>query len=98
MSNFNQRFSEIFARREVAEKLSENLSEQERHESEERLKMIENLMYNGEFGECNNVTNADIEITNPYAKGFNVQQVSLITSTSADGWKYHKKNERKSKK
>ena len=98
MINFNQRFSEIFARREVAEKLSENLSEQERHESEERLKMIENLMYNGEFGECNNVTNADIEITNPYAKGFNVQQVSLITSTSADGWKYHKKNKRKSKK
>ena len=98
MSNFNRIFLEIFTRRVVAEKLSENLSEQERHESEERLKMIENLMYNGEFGECNNVTNADIEITNPYAKGFNVQQVSLITSTSADGWKYHKKNKRKSKK
>lgn len=98
MSNFNRIFSEIFACREVAEKLFENLSEQERHESEERLKMIGNLMYNGEFGECNNVTNADIEITNPYAKGFNVQQVSLITSTSADGWKYHKKNKRKSKK
>ena len=98
MNNFNRIFSEIFARRVVAEKLSENLSEQERHESEERLKMIGNLMYNGEFGECNNVTNADIEITNPYAKGFNVQQVSLITSTSADGWKYHKKNKRKSKK
>ena len=48
MSNFNQRFSEIFARREVAEKLSENLSEQEQHESEERLKMIKNLMTNGE--------------------------------------------------
>ena len=46
MSNFNRIFSEIFARRVVAEKLSENLSEQERHESEERLKMIENLMNN----------------------------------------------------
>ena len=46
----------------------------------------------------NNVTNADIEITNPYAKGCNVQQVRLITSTSADGWKYHKRNKRKSKK
>ena len=98
MSNFNRIFSEIFARREAVEKLSENFSEQKQHESEERLKMIGNLMYNGEFGECNNVTNADIEITNPYAKVFNVQQVSLITSTSADGWKYHKKNKRKSKK
>ena len=48
MSNFNQRFSEIFARREMIEKLSENFSEQEQHESEERLKMIENLMKNGE--------------------------------------------------
>ena len=48
MSNYNQRFSEIFARREVAEKLSENLSEQEQHEREERLKMIKNLMTNGE--------------------------------------------------
>ena len=48
MSNFNQIFSEIFARREVVEKLSENLSKQEQHESEERLKMIKNLMTNGE--------------------------------------------------
>ena len=48
MNNFNQRFSEIFARREVVEKLSDNLSEQEQHESEERLKMIKNLMTNGE--------------------------------------------------
>ena len=48
MNNFNQRFSEIFARREVVEKLSENLSEQEQHEREERLKMIKNLMTNGE--------------------------------------------------
>ena len=93
MSNFNRIFSEIFARR-----LSENFSEQERHEREERLKMIENLMNNGEFDEYNNVTNADIEITNPYAKGCNVQQVSLMTSTSADGWKYHKKNKRKLRK
>ena len=48
MSNFNQRFSEIFTRREVVEKLSENFSEQEQHEREERLKMIKNLMKNGE--------------------------------------------------
>ena len=48
MSNFNQIFSEIFAHREVSEKLSENLSEQEQHEREERLKMIKNLMTNGE--------------------------------------------------
>ena len=48
MSNFNQIFSEIFARREVVEKLSENLSEQEQREREERLKMIKNLMANEE--------------------------------------------------
>ena len=48
MSNFNRIFSEIFARREVVEKLSENFSEQEQHEREERLRMIENLMKNGE--------------------------------------------------
>ena len=46
----------------------------------------------------NNVTSAYIEITNPYAKGCNVQQASLMTSTSADGWKYHKKNKRKLRK
>ena len=43
----------------------------------------------------NYVTITDYEITNPYAKGCNVQQVSLMASTSADGWKYHKKNKRK---
>ena len=48
MSNINQRFSDIFARREVSEKLSENLSEQEQHEREECLKMIKNLMTNEE--------------------------------------------------
>ena len=48
MSNYNQIFSEIFARREMIEKLSENFSEQEQHEGEERLKMIKNLMTNGE--------------------------------------------------
>ena len=46
----------------------------------------------------NNVTNADIEITNPYAKGCDIQQVSFELSTSADGWKYHKKNKRKLRK
>ena len=48
MSNFNRIFSELFARREVVEKLSENFSEQEQHERKERLKMIKNLMTNGE--------------------------------------------------
>ena len=48
MNNFNQRFSEIFTRREVVEKLSENLSEQEEQEREERLKMSKNLMTNEE--------------------------------------------------
>ena len=46
----------------------------------------------------NNVTNADIEITNVYASGSIVQQVSFKASTSADGWKYHKKNKRKLRK
>ena len=46
MSNFNQRLLEIFARKEGVEKLSENFSEQDQHDSEERLKMIENLMNN----------------------------------------------------
>lgn len=46
----------------------------------------------------NNVTNAYIEITNPYTKDCGVQKVSFITSTSADGWKYHKKNKRKLRK
>ena len=48
MNNFNRIFSEIFARREVIEKLSENFSEQKQHEREECLKMIKNLMNNGE--------------------------------------------------
>ena len=46
----------------------------------------------------NNITNADIELTNVYASGSVVQQLSIKSSTSADGWKYHKKNKRKSKK
>ena len=48
MSNGGGGGGDIFARREVSEKLSENLSEQEQHEREERLKMIKNLMTNGE--------------------------------------------------
>ena len=50
MGNFNRIYSEVFTRREVVEKLSENFSEQEQHETEERLKMIKNLMSNGENG------------------------------------------------
>ena len=46
----------------------------------------------------NNNTITDYEITNLYAKGCYVQQVSFKTSTSADGWKYHKKNKRKLRK
>ena len=45
-----------------------------------------------------NTTITDYETTNPYAKGCYVQQVSFKTSTSADGWKYHKKNKRKLRK
>ena len=45
-----------------------------------------------------NTTITDYEITNLYAKGCYVRQVSFKTSTSADGWKYHKKNKRKLRK
>ena len=45
-----------------------------------------------------NTTITDYEITNPYVNGCYVQQVSFKTSTSADGWKYHKKNKRKLRK
>ena len=45
-----------------------------------------------------NTTITDYEITNPYVKGYYVQQASFKTSTSADGWKYHKKNKRKLRK
>ena len=31
------------------------------------------------------------EITNPYASGYSVQQATIKQSTSADGWKYHKR-------
>ena len=45
-----------------------------------------------------NTTITDYELTNVYASGSIVQQVSFKTSTSADGWKYHKKNKRKLRK
>ena len=45
-----------------------------------------------------NTTITDYELTNVYASGSVVLQVSIKSSTSADGWKYHKKNKRKSKK
>ena len=38
------------------------------------------------------------ELTNVYAGGSIVQQASFKSSTSADGWKYHKKNKRKLRK
>ena len=31
------------------------------------------------------------DITNPYASGCSVQQATIKPSTSADGWKYHKR-------
>ena len=39
-----------------------------------------------------NATITDYELTNIDARGSVVKQVSFKTSTSADGWKYHKKN------
>ena len=35
------------------------------------------------------------ELTNPYASGYNARAVEIPQSTSADGWKYHKRNKRK---
>lgn len=40
-------------------------------------------------------TPTDYEIINPYAVGCNVRAVEITQSTSADGWKYHKRNKRK---
>lgn len=34
------------------------------------------------------------ELTNPYASGYSVRAVEILQSTSADGWKYHKRNKR----
>lgn len=47
---------------------------------------------------CLNTTITYYELTNVYASGSIVQQASLKSSTSADGWKYHKKNKRKVRK
>lgn len=40
-------------------------------------------------------TSTDYELTNPYASGYSVRAVEIPQSTSADGWKYHKRNKRK---
>lgn len=40
-------------------------------------------------------TSTDYELTNPYASGYNVIAFEIPQSTSADGWKYHKRNKRK---
>ena len=45
-----------------------------------------------------NTTITDYVLKNVYASGSVVQQLIIKSSTSADGWKYHKKNKRKSKK
>ena len=42
-----------------------------------------------------NRTPTDYALTNPYAIGYNVRAVEIPQSTSADGWKYHKRNKRK---
>lgn len=43
----------------------------------------------------NDITPTDYKITNPYAIGCNVRTVKYHQSTSADGWKYYKRNKRK---
>ena len=45
-----------------------------------------------------NTTITDYELTNVYASGSIVQQASFKSSTSADGYKYHKKDKRKLRK
>lgn len=42
-----------------------------------------------------NRTSTDYVLTNPYASGYNVRDVEISQSTSADGWKYYKRNKRK---
>lgn len=44
-----------------------------------------------------NITSTDYELTNPYAIGCNIRAVEIPQSTSADGWKYHKRNKLKNK-
>lgn len=40
-------------------------------------------------------TRTDYELANPYASGYSVRVAEIQQSTSADGWKYHKRNKRK---
>ena len=42
-----------------------------------------------------NRTSTDYELTNPYVSGYIVRAVEIPQSTSAEGWKYHKRNKRK---
>lgn len=42
-----------------------------------------------------NRTSTDYELKNPYARGYSVRPVEIHQRTSADGWKYHKRNKRK---
>ena len=39
-----------------------------------------------------------VELINPYAHGLTLVDLEVPQSTSADGWKYHKRNKRKKKK
>ena len=39
-------------------------------------------------------TSTYYELTNPYARGYNVIEIEIPQSTSADGWKYNKRNKR----
>lgn len=44
---------------------------------------------------ADNRTPDSIAVKNPYASGYSVRAVEIPQSTSADGWKYHKRNKRK---
>lgn len=44
------------------------------------------------MNENDNLTHTGHELTNPYASGYAVRAVEIPKSTSADGWKYHKRN------
>ena len=44
-----------------------------------------------------NLTSSVYKLTNPYAAlgEYNIRAFEIHQSTSADGWKYHKRNKRK---
>ena len=42
-------------------------------------------------------TSTYYELTNPYARGYNVIENEIPQYTSADGWRYHKPNKKQKK-